>query len=155
MGFSVKVLRLTQKFYLNYPKAKYPELMEKQARAYACLLIDCRDYYISIPYRSNVLHKNAYHFRRSQRSINNKSGLDYSKIAIIKNPDYIEKVPAVIDQDEYNETMININKIVNDAVNYVDTYIKHTTGKKTLHPREYARQYGYSTLPYFNDVLGI
>ena len=51
--------------------------------------------------------------------------------------------------------MINIDKIVNDAVNYVETYIKHASGEKTLHPREYDRLYGYSTLPYFNNLLEI
>ena len=152
MEFDVEVLRLSKKFYLDYPNAVYPEILEKAARAYACLLVDCHDYFVCIPYRTSVLHKNAYHFKNSQRSVNNKSGLDYSKIAIIKDTDYIENVPAVIDKDEYNETMINIDKIVNDAVNYVETYIKPASGEKTHHPREYDRLYGYSTLPYFNKL---
>lgn len=153
MEYDVEVLRLSKKFYINYPPSKYPELLEKQARAYTCLLVEFHDYFICIPYRTNVLHSNAYHFKNSQRSKTNRSGLDYSKIAIIKDSSYIENVPAVIDKDEYNETMINIEKIVSDAIGYVDTYIAHIKGEKVLHERDYGRKYGYSTLPYFHDVL--
>lgn len=153
MDFDVEVLRLSKKFYLNYPKHKFPELLEKNLRAYACLLVDYHDFFICIPYRTNILHKNAYHFKYSKRSVHNKSGLDYSKIVIIKDTDYIENIPAVIDKDEYNETMININKIVGDAVDYVETYIKHISGKNRLHPREYIRRYRYSTLLYFDEIL--
>lgn len=153
MNFNAKVLRLSNKFYIDYPKSRYPELLEKEARAYACLLVDCHDYFVCIPYRTNILHKNAYHFKHSKRSANNNSGLDYSKIAITNNSQHIENIPAVIDKDEYNETMININKIVYDAVDYVETYIKHISGEKILHPREYIRKYRYSTLPYFEEIL--
>lgn len=155
MEYTVEVSRLSKKFYLNYPKTKYPEILEKEARAYACLLIEFHKYFICIPYRTNVLHKNAYHFKTSKRSLANRSGLDYSKIAIIKNKDFIEHIPAVIDKDEYNETMIHIEKIVSEAILYVDTYISHIKAERMLHEREFMRKYGFSTLPYFHDVLGL
>ncbi len=61
----------------------------------------------------------------------------------------------MVDQDEYTETLKNIKRIVGEAVDYVDTYINHVTGKRPLHLREYQRKYQYSTLPYFHDIMGI
>lgn len=155
MNYTVELSRLSKQFYQNYPKSQYPEILEKETRAYTCLLIEYNDYFICVPYRTNILHKNAYHFKNSKRSVNHHSGLDYSKIAIIKNKDFIEHTPALIDKDEYNETMIHIDKIANEAMLYVNTYIDHIRHKKALHEREFARKYGFSTLPYFHDVLGL
>lgn len=155
MDYYVEVLRLSQKFYKDYPKSKFPEILEKDARAYACLLIDIKEYTICIPYRTNIPHQNAFHFKNSQRSQNNDSGLDYSKMVITKNNEYIENVPAVIDKDEYNETMIHIEKIITDALEYISTYCNHIKGDKVLHHREFSRKYGYSTLSYFHDELNL
>ena len=90
------------------------------------------------------------------RSINNRSGLDYSKIVVIQDSNYIDSItPAIVDQDEYSEMMKNLTRITREVLDYVDTYINHTNGTKPLHPREYKRRYGYSTLPYFDDILGV
>ena len=155
MQYTVEVSRLSKNFYQKYPKTQYPEILEKESRAYACLLIEFREYFICIPYRTNVLHANAYHFKTSKRSLSHKSGLDYSKIAIINNKDYIENQPVTIDKDEYNETMINIDKIVTGAILYVESYIDHINKTKILHQREFTRKYGFSTLRYFHDILGL
>lgn len=65
-----------------------------------------------------------------------KSGLDYSKIAIIKNIDYFDSITAaIVDQDEYTEMMKNLPTIVQEANDYVDTYINHINGTTPLHPR--------------------
>lgn len=155
MLYDVDVLKLSPAFYVAYPVLQYPEIMGKQSRPYACLLVKVHDYFICIPYRTHIDHPNAYHFRRSRRSQRSKSGLDYSKMVIIQNSNYIESTPTVIDQDEYNETMIHLNTIVTEAVSYLDGYIDHIQGTKTLHPKEFLRKYGFSTLPYFHDVLGL
>ena len=53
------------------------------------------------------------------RSICNASGLDYSKIAIISNDDYLDSSKAVyIDGDEYKEFITNANHIAKAAVKY-------------------------------------
>ena len=51
--------------------------------------------------------------------------------------------------------MKHLSQIVEEELEYVDTYIKHKKGEKILHPRKYAREYGYSTLSYFDSILGI
>lgn len=75
-------------------------------------------------------------FTGTARSKKTKSGLDYSKIAIIKNIDYFDSITAaIVDQDEYTEMMKNLPTIVQEANDYVDTYINHINGTTPLHPR--------------------
>ena len=62
---------------------------------------------------------------------------------------------ALIDKDEYNETVKNLDKIQQDALKYVENYVSHITGNKSMHPAEFKRKYGFSTLQYFHQELGI
>lgn len=157
MEFDYGIYLLSNKFTEDYPAGKFPELLHKIGRAYTCLLIDSHcDYFICIPFRSNANHKFSYMFSSSERSYRVHSGLDYSKIAIIKDAEYINSSEnAVIDQDEYNETIQNLPEIVTDALKYVDTYIKHVNGTNVLHPMEFSRMYKYSTLQYFHDIMNL
>ena len=155
--FDYQVLNLTQDFYTNYPSPPYDEIMKKDNRPYNCLLIQSHyDYFICIPYRTQINHKYAYKFKHSQRSKKAKSGLDYSKMAIIKNSDYISNSDAVVDKDEYKETRDNIEYIRNDAEEYINDYIGHVSGSsKKYDSIEFNRVYKYSTLAYFHKELGL
>ena len=84
-----------------------------------------------------------------------KSGLDYSKIVIIEKTDYIDSTEAIIDKDEFNETMVNLEQIKREAIGFVEDYVKHIKGIKVLHKREFERRYGFSPLKYFHKELGI
>lgn len=156
-SFDYQVLNLTTKFYDDYPDPPYGEIVRKDARPYNCLLIQSHyDYFICIPYRSNVTHKYGYKFKYSARSRRTNSGLDYTKIIIIKNLNYIGASDAIVDTDEYRETRYNIKYIKNDSQIYIDDYIEHILGKSTKYDaREFQRAYGYSTLKYFHRELGI
>lgn len=156
MEYDVEIRKLSPQFMAAYPAAQYPELMHKDARPYTCLLIDTHaDYLICLPFRSDISHKNAYLFQGTARSQKTPSGIDYSKAVIIKDPTYLDTAQAMVDNDEHTETMTNIRKIVSDAVAYVDGYMNHVNGTKRLHAREYQRKYGYSSLPYFHDIMGL
>ncbi|MCD8012440.1 MAG: hypothetical protein LUG99_04590 [Lachnospiraceae bacterium] len=157
MEFDSGLYLLSSKFITDYPASTYPELMHKQGRPYTCLLIDSHeDYFICVPFRSDIRHKNSFLFAGTKRSRRTSSGLDYSKIVIIKNSEYIDSsTPAIVDQDEYNEMVKNLPTIVLEANDYVNTYIGHVTGKGQIHPREFSRKYQFSTLPYFHDVMKI
>ncbi len=156
MEFDSDLYLLSPKFTEDYPPEKFPELMHKHGRPYTCLLIDTHDdYFICVPFRSDIHHKNAFLFTNTERSKRSHSGLDYSKIVIIRDSSYFDDENAIVDQDEYAEMKRNLETIVTSALSYVDTYINHVTGKAILHPREYARKYQFSTLPYFHDVMGI
>lgn len=156
MDFIAELNCVTELFIKEYPVSLYPELMYKRGRPYNCLLIDLHyDYLICIPYRSNINHNNAYHFKNSIRSRENKSGLDYSKMLIINDGKYICSKNVVIDQDEYKETIMYIKLIVRDSVKYLNDYINHMTGKRILNINEFNRKYRYTTLKYFHKILNI
>lgn len=154
--YDYQVLRLTEEFYEQYPPWKYPEIMSKQKRGYSCLLIETHyDFFICVPYRTEIQHKFAYHFKKSKRSREHRSGIDFTKMIIIKNPDFIDCREAEIDSDEYAETRKKIHIIVKGALAFLDDYILHHNGKKVLNPREYNRRYKFSSLKYFHRELNI
>ena len=157
MEYDVDICQLSQSFYSAYPSSIYPEIMAKDSRPYTCLMIETQeDYLICIPFRSSVLHNDAFIFSNTKRSQKTRSGLDYSKTVIVKDTSYIDSNKSVVvDNDEYTAMMTNIEKIVSGIYSYITKYVQHVTGVKTLHPREFARHYQYSTLPYFHDILGI
>lgn len=156
MEFITELNCITKKFMKDYPLSLYPELMYKQGRPYNCLLIDLHyDYLICIPYRTHIRHNNAYHFKNTLRSKTNESGLDYSKMLLINNSEYLCSKNVIIDQDEYKETMQNIKKIAHDAVKYLNNYINHINGTEVLDYHQYKRRYRFSTLQYFHDILKI
>ena len=151
-----QILKLTNLFYQKYPNPPFVEIMNKNNRAYSCLLFQSHyDYFICVPYRTEISHKYAFHFKKTKRSRIHKSGLDYTKIIIISNGDFIDDKDALIDKDEYKETVRNIEKIKKDALEYVEKYIEHVKGVKCMHEREFARKYSYSTLKYFHKEMGL
>ncbi len=147
---------LSAEFYKAYPEEKYPEILRKDLRPYTCLVIESAyDFSICIPFRSEMHHKNGYKFRKSKRSRNHQSGLDYSKIVIIKDRQFICASPAIVDKDEYVEMVSNIERIAREAQNYISTYTNHVSGAKTLDVNEFRLRYNCSTLPYFHHELGL
>ena len=154
--FDHQILRLSDDFYKKYPNPPYREILNKKERPYNCLLIQTAyDYFICIPYRTEIKHPYSYKFTESQRAKLHKSGLDYTKIAIVSKVNYIDDIPALVDKDEYNETMIHLTQITKEANAFVEDYIQHCKGNKILHPSEFKRRYLFSTLPYFHEELGI
>lgn len=154
MDFVSELNCITKAFIHDYPLSLYPELMYKQGRPYNCLLVDLHcNYLICIPYRSHINHNNAFHFKNSIRSKQNKSGLDYSKMLIIQNSAYLCATHVTIDQDEYKETIVNIKKIVKEAIQYLDDYVNHHNKIKVLNYHEYNRRYKFTTLQYFHNIL--
>lgn len=151
-----QILRLSDLFYNVYPNSEFKEVMIKRQRAYNCLLFQTHyEYFICIPYRTEIIHNNAFRFKKSARSRKHKSGLDYSKIIIISNTDYLDKENALIDKDEFIETMINLDKIKREALQFVEDYINHMKGNRQLHSAEFRRRYQFTTLQYFHKELGI
>lgn len=154
--FIYQILNLTEIFYKNYPSEKYHELLQKNKRAYNCLLVETHyGYYICIPFRTEITHKYAYKFQDSVRSKGHNSGLDYTKMIIVSNPEYISSKDAVVDHDEYIEVVKNINEIVEQALDYLEEYINWFHGKSKLSKKKYVKRYKYSTLKYFHKELGI
>ena len=151
-----QILKLTDVFYRTYPNPPYKEILKKKQRAYNCLLFQTHyDYFICIPYRTEISHEYSFRFTNTARSKKHKSGLDYSKIVIIAKTEYIDSTETVIDKDEFNETMINLEKIKKEASAFVEEYVNHIKGVKVLHKREFERRYSFSPLKYFHEELGV
>ncbi len=151
-----QILKLTDDFYKAYPDPPYKEILKKKQKAYNCLLFQTHyGYFICIPYRTEIRHQYAFHFTTTKRSTEHKSGLDYSKIVIVTKNDYIDSTDAVIDKDEFNETMVNLERIKREALNFVEDYVTHMKNTKKLHAKEFARRYNFSPLKYFHEELGI
>lgn len=151
-----QILRLTDAFYDKYPNPPYTEILQKRQRGYNCLLFQTHyDYFICIPFRSEINHPYAFHFTGTIRSTKHKSGLDYTKIVIVCTTEYLDSKDAIIDKDEFNETMMHLEKIKEDALLFVEDYIAFIQGTKQLHEREFARRYKFSPLKYFHKELGI
>lgn len=86
-----QILKLTTRFYEEHPDPPYHEILKKNQRAYNCLLFQSHyDYYICVPYRSEISHPYSFKFKKTQRSKSHRSGLDYTKIVIITKSEYID-----------------------------------------------------------------
>lgn len=156
MEYDLDITLLSNDFLKKYPKNLYPEILHKPGRPYSCLLLEYYDeFFICVPFRSHINHKNAYLFKNSARSRKSSSGLDYSKSVIIKDIKYLDNSPAIVDKDEYKEMVSHIARITHEVCNYVSGYINHVNKTKVLHNKEFHRKYAYSTLKYFHDVMKI
>ncbi len=158
MNFDSQLYYLSQVFYQKYPNPPFSEILyNKNGRAYNCLIIEAKEnYFICIPFRSNMKHKYGYRFRNSARSKRSKSGLDYKKMVIIDKSEYLDSTnSAVVDQDEYNETIINLARITREANCFLDDYISYIKGNPTISPEEFERRYKESPLQYFHLELGL
>lgn len=132
--------------------------MLKDKRPYGCLLIKTHnDYYICVPFRSHIHHKNAFLFKNTERSKTDSSGLDYSKTVLIRPEDYDKYLieNAVVDTDEYKVVRINIYKIEKQISKYIEGYVKSVSDFENADKKSFERKYKYSTLKYFHDILGI
>lgn len=85
-----------------------------------------------------------------------KSGLDYTKMVIITNPEYIGTSDAIVDADEYRETREQMMYIKKDVQLYIDDYVDGVSGKGHKYDeKEFQRIYKYSTLKYFHRELSV
>lgn len=153
MNYIFEIKKLTKSFYDIHNGDE--DIIRKTQRAFNVLLVDVKDYYICIPFRSHISHEYAYKFKDSERSKTNDSGLDYTKICIINDSNYIDNSITTVDNDEYKEMISNIDIIVEGAINYIDEYIDHINGIKTLSKRKFSKKYKYSSLKYFHSELGV
>ena len=155
MEYAAGIYNLSADFFADYPHDRYPEIAMKKERPYSCLLIEyLDDLFICIPFRSHVRHPYAYHFKNSARSKRSRSGLDYTKSILIKNNAYLDTItPAIVDQDEYKETIVNLPRIVEEVFDYISDFKDDLNAVRKLHPKEWQRRYGRSTLPYFESFL--
>lgn len=154
--YDFQLYKLADSFYTKYDNSTHKEILIKKDRPYNCIIFELmNEFLVCIPFRTEIKHSCSFMFKNSIRSKKNKSGLDYTKIVIISNLSYIDTNPVVIDQDEYKETIQNIERIQQEAFEFVNEYMLHVKGVSLLHSREFERRYKYSPLKYFHKELGV
>lgn len=112
---------LSEKFYIDYPKDKYPELLTKENRPYLVCVVLVKGMRFGIPFRTNVKHKYCYYFENSDKITESKTALDFTKAVLLAKDEYIGR-RAVIDQKEANELIDNIDFIMKKFERFLDKY---------------------------------
>ena len=97
---------------------------------------------------------NGYKFKFTAKSKKHQSGLDFSKLVINANSDFIGE-NSTIDCDEYIEFAKQEDQIHKKLAKYIHDYVEHVNGHMSLHIKQFERKYKYSTLKYFHKELGI
>lgn len=153
--FDFQILCLSSTSYRAYPNPPYIEILKKETRPYKCLLLETHyDYYICIPFRTNIGHNYCFLTRSSERTEEGNTGLDYTKMVVIQKSEFLDSETAVIGHDEYVKVIKNLDRIKRDSLQYLEQYCNHHRGISVLSSREY-RKYRYSPLKYFHKELGI
>lgn len=155
INYISNIKRLTHTFFIDYDEINYPEILRKEQRPYNVVLIKgLGDYFLCVPFRTNIRHKYAYHFKRTNRSKAHKSGLDYQKMIIINQDSYIDSVNnIIIDNDEYIEYITNLDKINQEALQFLQDYIDYRKMMSTISFQEFERRYKFSPLQYFDSII--
>ena len=155
--YKYEIKKLSKQFYKDYPYAQYPEILGKDRRSYDVVLFEI-DYlkgcYVCVPFRTEMKHNNGYRFKFSTRSKEHQSGLDFSKLVIVSNKEYIGE-SSTVDIDEYKELKKQEKHIHENLINYIHSYVEHINGHSPLHRKQFDRKYRYSTLKYFHKELNL
>ena len=153
--FTYSIATLSSSFYSDYPTSLYPEILEKDGRPYDVILFEtAEDYYVCVPFRTYLNHKQGFHFFSKPLPTGENPGIDYSKMVIIKKDEYIGP-QAFIDSRQMACFLRNIATIKKEIFNYLNVYINHVNGTNSLHPSQYRRRYQFTSLKYFHSELGI
>lgn len=68
---------------------------------------------------------------------------------------YLNSKDAMIDRDEYKETIKSIEKNKREALGFVEDYMAYMNGTKKMHSKEFLRRYSYSPLKYFHKEMDL
>lgn len=134
---------LSNKFFKDYPKDKYPEISNKNNRPYLVFLFTIDDKLFALPFRSNIKHNYCYKFKNTNRTTNTRTGIDFTKAIIIENKEYLGSV-AYIDNLEFMELNSKFYFIKEKFKTFYKRYLSYQSDNKYMSP--YIK---YSTLQYF------
>lgn len=146
------IFKLSKQFHAAYTHELYPEILQNDERPYAILIISINgNLKIGLPFRTYIKHNNCFRFKSIILN-NSTPGLDYSKLIVVTNDEYLEDI-KIVEENQKKELDENIAFIIKEVKKYINDYVMHKKGIRILHHREFQRKYGYSTLPYFENEL--
>lgn len=143
--------KLSTKFYIDHPENLFPEFEHKKERPYVVLLVKIGDNKFALPFRTHIRHNNCYKFSNTGRETDSATGIDFTKVVIVNNENYIGK-ETYIDDKEYIELSRKCYFIINKFKKYLDGYIDYI---KNGGNEFTAKKYQFSTLKYYHEELGL
>lgn len=143
----MKYIFLSDKFYNEFPRELFPEIMRKDVRPYVMVKLTINGYEVGLPLRSNIEHQYAYWTNKADRC-----GIDYSKAVIIPDSSYINPRKPFIRDDEHKALLGKEYEIRKGFMRYLKDY--HKALKSLDIPRN-LKLVNYSTLQYFHKQLMI
>lgn len=142
----MKYTFLTEDFYKDYPHEKYPQMEVKNNRPYAHVEIEAYNQLFCIPLRSHIDHPHAFFTNKRERC-----GVDYSKVVVINNDDYIDKTTKVfLRPKEYKKLHGKDYMIKKQFMEYIELYKQAKTDKTISHREDILN---FSTLQYFEEYI--
>lgn len=143
--------KLSTVFYIRFPLIQYPELEHKQDRPYVVIVVTIDGNRFALPLRTNIHHNYCYKFKKTGRTTNSVTGIDFTKAVIVNDPALIGDL-TTIDNMEYVELANKFYFIYNKFKKYLSGYIHYRKNGGDEYTR---RKYQYSTLQYFDKELGL
>lgn len=137
---------LSEKFYAEYPKDKYPELEQKHNRPYIQICVEIRGILFAIPLRSDIRHPHVLWTDKK-----NHCGLDFSKAVVISEAEYIDALrEPYLRKKEFDALRGKDYKIKKRMEQYVTKYI-NARAKQDLPINKTLVK--YSSLQYFEEFF--
>lgn len=127
------------------------DLSKQTARQYLYINVKYKGNNVLVPLRRNVGNNRKLYYPVPSETRPN-AGLDYRKILIVNNEDYIETPSSQRLADSQTKIINDNYSTIEKAVfKYIDGYIK--SANKNREHRDY--EYSFSTLHNFHEELGI
>ncbi len=139
---------LSKTFYNTYPASQYPEIEQKENRPYIQVCVEIDGVQYAIPLRSDIHHPHVLWTDKE-----NNCGVDFSKVVVIKDEDYIDSVKEPhLRQNEFDALRGKDYKIKTKMAKYIADYKK---AKQDLSKPINQTLVKYSTLQYFEKEIGL
>ena len=111
----MRLVYLADTFFARY--GRFPEILQKKDRPYACLEVEIDGLLFAIPFRHHIRHKHAFFTV-------DDAGLDYTKAVVVEDASYISPDPAFIDSAEFKIIKGRETIITNGMRRYYRLYLK-------------------------------
>lgn len=137
---------LSDMFFTSYPETDYPEIEQKPDRPYVQIKITVDGVDFAAPLRSHIRHPFAF-----LTDEENKCGVDFSKVVVLKEDWYIDETQNPrIRQNEYDALRGTEHILSRELKRYIKRYKRAKRNMSTPLDRKIVQ---YSTLQYFEDEI--
>ena len=137
---------LSDRFFATYPSAEFPEIEQKPDRPYVQIRITVDGVDFAAPLRSHIRHPFAF-----LTDEENKCGVDFSKVIVLKEDWYIDSTQSPrIRQNEF-DALRNSERVLSlELKKYIRSYKR---AKRNIESLQNAKIVQYSTLQYFENEI--